>query len=352
MGNFILEPMKNIFRVPVDNQHFKDTIETGKPVGEVANFLLGEQRARLQRIAKEGVIRYWGSIPGEANTRNFERLNEGDELICYRSGRYIALAKVAFTTISRNLAKNSWGETEIGKTWELIYFFSDVKFFEIDSGIVNEEFGFKDGPVMGFNAISEDKAKKFLSKYGSVENFIKNLGFEEKLKATISEEISKLKLNSPHEAQFCLVDLGNQLEFNTYVPPSDAGHKAFGKKLEELITVHQQDLVDYIAPVVFDQLSHIDVIWFKDNYQPQFFYEVVHKSGWSEALLRLDSVKKHYEFAKARIIAERESEKDFKKALRLWSGPRDNLLFRDYDQLIHTHDETLHFRKVVEEFLG
>jgi len=95
---------------------------------------------------------------------------------------------------------------------------------------------------MGFGAISDEKVKEFLDKHGSVENFIRNLGYEEKLKEKISEEISKLGIESPYEAQFYLVDLGNQLEFDTYVPPTDAGREAFGKKLEELITVRKEDL--------------------------------------------------------------------------------------------------------------
>ncbi len=118
--------MSKIFRVPVDNQHFKDTIEKGKPVDEIINFLTSEDRVNLQRISKEGVVRYWGSLPGEANKRYFEKLETGDELLCYRSGQYIALAKIAFKTTNPNLAKYSWGETEVGKTWELVYFFEEV----------------------------------------------------------------------------------------------------------------------------------------------------------------------------------------------------------------------------------
>lgn len=107
--------MKNIFRVPVDNQHFRDTIEEGKPIDEIINFLTGEDRASLQRISKDGIVRYWGSLPGEANKRNFKKLGAGNELLCYRSGQYIALAKIAFRSILPNLAKYSWGETENGR---------------------------------------------------------------------------------------------------------------------------------------------------------------------------------------------------------------------------------------------
>ncbi len=36
----------NIFRIPVDNQHFRDTIETGKSVQEIDRFLPEELRLK------------------------------------------------------------------------------------------------------------------------------------------------------------------------------------------------------------------------------------------------------------------------------------------------------------------
>ncbi len=344
--------MHNIFRAPVDYQNFKDTIEQGKPLDEIVQYLSREDLAKLSKTAKDGLVRYWGSIPGESNNRNFEKLQENDELLCYRSGHYIALCIIDFSTKNKSLAKHSWGETETGKTWELVYFFKDVSLFKIDSSYMNSNFGFKDGPVMGFNAISEEKTKKFISKYTSVKDLITRLGVEQKLEDKIHEEISKLKINSPYEAQFYLVDLGNQLEFDTYVPISDAGREAFTKKLNELITVRETELKDYIAPIALDPLSHIDVIWFKNHYQPKYFFEVVHKTGLSEAFLRLDLATKHYETGKARIIGAKEGKFEFDRAIRLWSGPKENLIYRDYDQLTQLHSETLYHRSLVEEFLG
>ena len=344
--------MVNIFRAPADYQHFKDTIEDGEPVAEVKTFLYEDEKTKLERVAKGGIVRYWGSIPGEANTRNFKKLQSGDEILFYRTGHFIALCTIAFTTINPKLARHSWGETETGKTWELIYFFDSVQLFKIDSSYINAEFDFKDGPVMGFGAISKDKADKFLSKYDSVATLIRQLGIEEKIDKTIHDEILQVAIKSPYEAQFYLVDLGNQLKFATYVPATDAGRKINSKKLNEFITVRQHELEEYVAPVVLDPLSNIDVIWFKGNYQPKYFFEVIHKEGWSKALLRLDLVTKHYESAKAKIVGPKENETEFANALRKWSGPRDNIAFRDYDQLIGVHDETLHHQKVIEEFLG
>ena len=66
--------MANIFRAPADYQHFKDTIEDGRSVDETKSFLHEDEKSRLERIVKNGVVRYWGSLIGESNSRNFEKL--------------------------------------------------------------------------------------------------------------------------------------------------------------------------------------------------------------------------------------------------------------------------------------
>lgn len=225
----------SIFRVPVDNQHFKDTVEDGIPLDKIFQFLSREEQLQISKIAKDGLVRCWGSKAGEANNRNFALIKEGDEILCYRSGQYIAQASICFKTVNEALARYLWGETKTGETWQLMYFFNHVSYFKIDSKVINTEFGFKNGPVMGFSVISSEVAAKFAARHGSVDSYLKKTGYQDKLEDKINEELSKVKINSPYEAQYYLVDLGNQLEFDTYVPNGDAGRSAFGKKLDELI---------------------------------------------------------------------------------------------------------------------
>ena len=164
---------QHIFRVPVDSQHFKDTIEAGKPYTEVLPFLPAEKQ--LKSIAQEGRVRYWGSLPGESNKRTFKLLTEGDELLCYRSGKYVALATIAFSLINPALARYSWGETKQKTTWELVYFFRDVTLLSAGINVINEALGYKNAPVMGFSVLSEESAEKFLQAHGSLSSFIKSL---------------------------------------------------------------------------------------------------------------------------------------------------------------------------------
>lgn len=164
---------KHIFRVPVDIQHFKDTIEVGKPYAELLPFLPAEDK--LKEIADKGKVRYWGSLPGESNKRTFKLLNTGDELLCYRSGKYVALATIAFSLVNPSLARYSWGETKDKTTWELVYFFREVRLLSVDIANINEAFGYKNAPVMGFSVLSGENARKFLEAHGSVSKFIQSL---------------------------------------------------------------------------------------------------------------------------------------------------------------------------------
>lgn len=164
---------KHIFRVPVDTQHFHDTIEIGKPYAELLPFLPAEEQ--LKKIAQGGTIRYWGSLPGESNKRTFHRLTQGDELLCYRSGNYVALATIAFSLINPALARYSWGETKNKTTWELIYFFSEVKLIDVKATVISQELGYKSGLVMGFSMVEEQTAHSFLAKHTSLARFLGKL---------------------------------------------------------------------------------------------------------------------------------------------------------------------------------
>ena len=141
--------MKHIFRVPVDTKHFQDTVVKGK-----------------------GNRRYWGSLPGIGNIVTFRQLEKGDEILFYRSGKYIALATIDATTRDPAFARQSWSENRKGETWELIYFLKDVQLLSLDTAILNEQWGMKGGHVMGFSKLADEKAQPFLEKYGSVAQFL------------------------------------------------------------------------------------------------------------------------------------------------------------------------------------
>jgi hypothetical protein len=168
--------MKNIFRVSVDIEHFTDTIEKGKVYTQLLPFVTPIEKKCLAEIAQHGVLRYWGSIAGISNQKTFMRIQQGDEILFYRAGKYIAIATIAFSTINSLLARYSWGERKDKATWELMYFLKDAQIISVEAKIVNKAFGYKENaPVMGFSMVSEQITSQFVSTYGSVADFVKQL---------------------------------------------------------------------------------------------------------------------------------------------------------------------------------
>lgn len=168
--------MKNIFRVPVDVKHFADTIEKGKTYDEILPFVTSTDAKALAEIAQNNTLHYWGSIAGSSNIRTFTQIEEEDEILFYRAGKYIALATIALKIINPSLARYSWGEREDKFTWELMYFLKDVQTISIDKKSVNTVLGYKENAsVMGFSMISKQTTSQFINTYGSIANFVKQL---------------------------------------------------------------------------------------------------------------------------------------------------------------------------------
>src|SRR5690348_7375686 len=139
---------KHIFRVPVDTEHFEKT------------------------ITNKGDVHYWGSLPGKSNTKTFEQMEVGDEVLFYRAGKYVAVATIARIERGPELARRSWGETKDGATWELIYFLTDVKLFSVDTDVLHKQWGVNIRRVLGFSKLSDERAQPFLHEHGSVAQFL------------------------------------------------------------------------------------------------------------------------------------------------------------------------------------
>jgi len=103
---------------------------------------------------------------------------------------------------------------------------------------------------------------------------------------TKKEEIKPHRITiSAHEsAQKALVELGNILGFDTYVPPEDRNRVVDGKRLGELTTL--KELPQFTYPRLLDTVKHIDVIWFKEEF-PVFCFEVEESTDVTKGLLRL-----------------------------------------------------------------
>lgn len=339
----------NLFRMPIDKDHAHKTLEKGVLYNDVQKFLTEGEKKKLHKIDLEKPLKCWGSLPGYSNLRNWNLLKEGDEILCYRSNKYVCLAIVGPKIRNKELAKYLWGERN-GATWELMYFFQNIIFFDIPIEKINIHFGFKSGPVMGFNIISRKISEPFIAKFGSLSQFIQSGEFEER---TTKEQPEQKIIESPYEAQYYLVQLGKILGYKPYVPPTDSGRKAFGVRLRTLVKTTKEDLSNYIGPAILDTISNIDVIWLNRGSRPAFCYEVVYKTGMKEAFARLEAAEQAFGGVKNRIVGDENMEFTYDRTRRLYFPFTKGIEYREFTQLLEAHTSAVEYqRKVIEEFLG
>ena len=98
----------------------------------------------------------------------------------------------------------------------------------------------------------------------------------------------KVTISTHESAQKALVELGNILGFDTYVPPEDRNKIVEGKRLGELTTL--KELPQFTYPRLLDTVKHIDVIWFKEEF-PIFCFEVEESTDVTKGLLRLYQIR-------------------------------------------------------------
>ena len=72
----------------------------------------------------------------------------------------------------------------------------------------------------------------------------------------------------------------------------------------------------------------------------------------NEAFARLKAVANYYESAKTRIIGNQERHSDFERSQHLYFPEPNQISYKYYEDLIHVHSETLHYKKLVYEFLN
>ena len=119
--------MRKIFIVvaggnPAAERHFEDTIQQKRKIPEVKKFLPPEQVNNLENIYHGSDFIVWGSVPGTMNEPRWEKMDPGDVVLIYNSGRIRFAGEVAAKVRSKELARYFWRETEDRETWELMYF--------------------------------------------------------------------------------------------------------------------------------------------------------------------------------------------------------------------------------------
>jgi len=149
------------FQLSIENPVSQASCET-----HFSKELLDEVRSK----SRDGQFYASGAMPGDRNTPNWEAIQPNDFIVVCQSSRYTHVTQVISKGRNANFARNLWGEETDQKTWELMYFLQASAKVDVALGVLTDMLNSR---YFGFTRISSAKIQKILSRYGSIEEFVK-----------------------------------------------------------------------------------------------------------------------------------------------------------------------------------
>lgn len=194
-------------------EHLEISIRNPIPVAKAkANFPAADHQ-RLEEIAQEnGGLYAWGATPGRMNDPVYRLLEVGDWMFCVYGARYRYVARVVAKFDNAQFARDIWGETDEGKTWEKLFFLS--KPVELNAPIEDHSDYLARG-YQGFSKAGPGKLQQIALDFGSVDAFVKQRFLKEKIDQPLNDQyfLIRSNLESQWEDQ-----LGNVYRFGSTVP--------------------------------------------------------------------------------------------------------------------------------------
>lgn len=278
------------------DKHYYETIKNRRPLEEFAKFLSNNVYEKLARYSRGRPYAIWGAVPGLSNDRNWDSMEEGDYVMVYRHGKIILAAEVAVKTRNKELAKYFWQEDGNGRTWELMYFMINDVSFDLEIEKLNKYLGYETHyHPQGFMAVKQDKVDTLLSHYGDLISLLNKLSKGEKLeeiefekKRIVNEVIDEQldRVPSEHtEMQWRLIRLGNQSNFDVWVPAADQTKKFNGNLFRNHVIREFQASID-VPPYI----RNIDTVW-KLGYSIKSAFEIEHSTSIYSGILRLSDLR-------------------------------------------------------------
>lgn len=156
-------------------------------------------------------------------------------------------------------------------------------------------------------------------------------------------------INTHSDAQGVLLEIGNMLEFDTYVAKEDR-KKIFNRNsLGEIAIL--EDVPAFSFTNIVDIAKHIDVIWFSEEF-PLYCFEVEESTSVTNGLNRLADLERFN--VSMFIVGSKEKKDKYKKEINRYSfrNIKENTKFLDYDKLEEFYKITKKYTTLKKELLG
>lgn len=200
---------------PAARAHLADSISNPIALSRVLEFFDLKDRELVSQINSEHGLYAWGAIPGAQNNPRWGQIKAGDWMLCVFDSTYHYVAQVTAKFENEKFAKEVWGETEEGKTWQLMYFLTKPVAISIKTADLSD---FLSKGYMGFTRIGTPKVSLIENAFGSVQNFIESrLLAESNLSSLEVHPLDKITKEDVTQA-LELIDSGQMFGF---APSSD-----------------------------------------------------------------------------------------------------------------------------------
>lgn len=274
-------------------RHFEDTIQRKRNINEVRQFLPPEQINNLENIYHGSDFIVWGSVPGPMNEPRWEKMDPGDVVLIYNTGRIRFAGEVAAKVRSKDLARYFWRETADRETWELMYFIVNEEKVDVPLSKLNPFFGYSENYApRGFTQVDQEKVKAFANNYGDILGALKSLEKNEEIfpvspvKTKILQEKIVRAPTEHDEMQWRLIRLGELAKLDVWVPSSDQAKQYKGNSFREHVLKEFQQGID-VPPTI----KNIDVVWKFGPYSIKSAFEIEHSTSVYSGILRLSDLR-------------------------------------------------------------
>jgi 5-methylcytosine-specific restriction enzyme A len=143
---------------------------------------------KLENIEKqEGGFFAWGALPTKKNRSTWDKLKEGDWVLCVYEKKYRYVARVKAKFDNSQLARKVWGENEEESTWQLMYFLSKPKKPKPGDISLKELENYLSKTYMGFTRIKKN-ITRIHSDFESVNRFISEMFLKNKSTSHLNVE--------------------------------------------------------------------------------------------------------------------------------------------------------------------
>lgn len=166
-----------IYRAPYASDkafsNFERTVLEGLPIDEVTQY--------SERDFESGPVRMWGTTVAGS----WKKIEPGDFLIFYRSGKYEHAAEVVGTERNEKLGDVVWPNYD-GDPWDCLVYLKDPVEINVPSAPLHELAGYNVTHTQNFAPLNDMGLGAIRANYGSVADFVYNNRDELRTQTTIS----------------------------------------------------------------------------------------------------------------------------------------------------------------------